>query len=162
MLAERGLVTFSRMGCTLNTDTAQATAEALLWLIPTPYLEFELARILGLDLSERGIAHYFSQLPVNTTLSAGVTFVGVEQTSIRLLTDGTTYKLTLAPPVEANKPVRFVFDADRPPTAAHAEQLRPAIKKLRQYFDSIHGRPGQWKLPPPSSSETPIATISPR
>ena len=142
VLASLELIEFDDSGCILRTDTAQSTADALMWLIPTPYIEFEVARILGLEISPAGTQRYFKDLPLNTDLDKGMRFGGVKEGYLQIAGGDQIYKLSLAPPMEANRPIRFVLTADCRPSDADAPALQGAITKLRAYFERVHGRPG--------------------
>jgi hypothetical protein len=139
-----GLMEQDAEGYILKTDTARSTALALLWLIPTHYLEFEIARVLGLNLSPEGVRDYFKFLPVNTALANGLQFGGVSEGSLHIVGGGQPYTVRLAPPMESGRPVRFVLDAASRPVDEDIDELKKAIGKLRGYFDKRYGRPGRW------------------
>jgi hypothetical protein len=106
-----GLVSLSPDAIELRSQSRQERIKTLLWLVPEKFLEYELARRAGLDLSAAGVRDLLHGLESGVQLGPGVRLHGVAPDGRVELDQGTArVRLRVAPPLEDGAGARMVVE----------------------------------------------------
>jgi len=136
-----GLVTVTPERITLAAQSMPDRARALMWLVPIRDLEWEVGRVLCLDLSADGQARLLAGLPAGTALAGRWIAQGMEAGSLVLQAGGHRVRMRLAPPLENGDPLRVVVEDVPPADAGLRRELATAARRLRGLLRRWHGVP---------------------
>lgn len=105
---------------------------ALLWLVPEPALEHEIARHRGLDVSDAGVRSLVAELNGPRALAGGWRFGGVRDARILLEAEGQeTVPVRVAPSVEG-RGLRLVSERTAPEDHVLARDLARSVRALER------------------------------
>lgn len=129
-LASQGRAELAADKVTLPDADGPDRARSLLWLVPDAAVEYEIARIQGMNLSSDGVAEVYRDLPIGTPMAPGYRWWGVREGRPTLKgDDGHKITLRLAPPLKDGGALRVVLETPPPPDRVPA--LSTAVKKLK-------------------------------
>ena len=116
---------------TLQKQSNLERARTLLWLVPEVYLEHEMARIMGFDLSARATQTAFQDIPVGRALVGPWRYWGVRSGAVLLKGPDHKVRLRVAPPRERGGKLRLVVETMDPGTPT--EHLGRAVGALKRF-----------------------------
>lgn len=124
----------------------------LLWLVPQPAIEFDLAHFDEVELTPRGVALLAEGLRPGTELAGGHRYAGTDDLCLLLTTPrGETLRLRVAPALTDQGPLRLVLETA--PRDAADEDLRRAVGQLRTAITRAHRRMVRQRERPPHSNQ---------
>ena len=126
---DQGLLEVDDTTVRLSEDTRKGRMSTLLWLVPAPHLEHEIARRRHLDLSPDGVRRLVGELEEGRLLHGNHTFGGLDEDGrVLILTpDRVCMRFRVAPSLDDDDQVRLVLET-RPP--ADSEAKRALIKAM--------------------------------
>jgi len=126
------LVSLSSEAIELRPQSRQERIKTLLWLVPERFLEYELARRAGLDLSAVGVRGLLRGLQSGAELGPGVRLHGVaENGRVELDQQTGRIQMRVAPPLVDGAGARLVVEKAPSLDAASRAALSRAIGRLK-------------------------------
>jgi len=129
---QEDLVQVDERTITLRPQSRSERTRSLLWLVPEPFLEHEIARRQQLDLSPDGVARLASELAPGTTLSGQFSYGGVEEGEVIIHSpERVRMRFRVAPGLAKDAPLRMVLVSRPPSDPAVRSGLTRAMAQVR-------------------------------
>lgn len=136
-----GLVTVSDAEVQMVAQSRADRTQALLWLVPEPALEFEIARRCRLDVRPDGVLRLAEDLAPGTPLHGQHAFGGVDEGKIIIHTpDRVRMRFRVAPGLGEGAGLRLVLESAPPGDAQARRALTKAMVQVRGVLRAAEAR----------------------